>query len=29
MVVLNRDHLAVGPLLALAGMRGELIRAGT
>ena len=26
MVVLNRDHLAVGPLLALAGVRGELIR---
>ncbi len=26
MVVLNRDHLAVGPLLALAGLRGELIR---
>ncbi len=26
MVVLNRDHLAVGPVLALAGLRGELIR---
>ena len=26
MVVLNRDHLAAGPLLALAGLRGELIR---
>ena len=26
MVVLNRYHLAVGPLLALAGLRGELIR---
>jgi predicted nucleotidyltransferase len=26
MVVLNRDHLAVTPLLALAGLRGELIR---
>jgi len=26
MVVLNRNHLSVGPLLALAGMRGELIR---
>ena len=26
MVVFNRDHLAVGPLLALAGLRGELIR---
>jgi predicted nucleotidyltransferase len=26
MVVLNRDHLAVGPLLALVGLRGELIR---
>ncbi len=26
MVVLNRNHLAVGPLLALAGLRGELIR---
>lgn len=26
MVLLNRDHLAVGPLLALAGLRGELIR---
>ena len=25
MVLLNRDHLAVGPLLALAGLRGELI----
>ena len=26
MVLLNRNHLAVGPLLALAGLRGELIR---
>lgn len=26
MVVLNRSHLAAGPLLALAGLRGELIR---
>ncbi len=26
MVVLNRSHLSVGPLLALAGLRGELIR---
>ncbi len=26
MVVLNRNHLAAGPLLALAGLRGELIR---
>jgi predicted nucleotidyltransferase len=26
MVVLNRLHMAVGPLLALAGLRGELIR---
>jgi predicted nucleotidyltransferase len=26
MVVLNRDHVAVGPVLALAGVRGELIR---
>ena len=26
MVLLNRSHLAVGPLLALAGLRGELIR---
>ncbi|CAB4566569.1 MAG: hypothetical protein F2534_10845 [Actinobacteria bacterium] len=26
MVVLNRDHLAAGPVLALAGLRGELIR---
>ena len=26
MVVLNRAHLAAGPLLALAGLRGELIR---
>lgn len=26
MVVLNRYHLAAGPLLALAGLRGELIR---
>jgi predicted nucleotidyltransferase len=26
MVALNRDHLAAGPLLALAGLRGELIR---
>ena len=26
MVVLNRGHLAAGPLLALAGLRGELIR---
>jgi predicted nucleotidyltransferase len=26
MVVLNKNHLAVGPLLALAGLRGELIR---
>ena len=26
MVVLNRNHLSVGPLLALAGLRGELIR---
>lgn len=26
MVVLNRRHLAAGPLLALAGLRGELIR---
>ena len=26
MVVLNRNHLAVAPLLALAGLRGELIR---
>jgi predicted nucleotidyltransferase len=26
MVVLNRSHLAVGPVLALAGFRGELIR---
>ena len=26
MVVLNRNHLAAGPLLALAGLRGELVR---
>ena len=26
MVVLNRDHLAAGPVLALAGLRGELIQ---
>lgn len=26
MVMLNRNHLAAGPLLALAGLRGELIR---
>ena len=26
MVVLNRNHLAAGPVLALAGLRGELIR---
>lgn len=26
MVVLNRRHLAAGPVLALAGLRGELIR---
>ena len=26
MVQLNRNHLAAGPLLALAGLRGELIR---
>ena len=26
MVLLNRDHLAAGPVLALAGLRGELIR---
>jgi predicted nucleotidyltransferase len=26
LVVLNRNHLAVGPVLALAGLRGELIR---
>lgn len=26
MVVLNRNHLAAGPLVALAGLRGELIR---
>ena len=26
MVVLNRDHLAAGPVLAIAGLRGELIR---
>ncbi len=26
MVALNRSHLAAGPLLALAGLRGELIR---
>ena len=26
MVLLNRNHLSVGPLLALAGLRGELIR---
>jgi predicted nucleotidyltransferase len=26
MVVLNRDHLAAGPLLVLVGLRGELIR---
>lgn len=26
MVVLNRSHLVAGPLLALAGLRGELIR---
>ena len=26
MVVLNRSHLASGPVLALAGLRGELIR---
>ena len=26
MVALNRNHLAAGPLLALAGLRGELIR---
>jgi len=26
MVMLNRHHLAAGPLLALAGLRGELIR---
>ena len=26
MVVLNRNHLSVGPLLALAALRGELIR---
>ncbi len=26
MVVLNRDHLAAAPVLALAGLRGELIR---
>lgn len=26
MVILNRNHLAAGPVLALAGLRGELIR---
>lgn len=26
MVMLNRDHLATGPVIALAGLRGELIR---
>ena len=26
MVALNRNHLAAGPLVALAGLRGELIR---
>ena len=26
MVVLNRSHLAAGPVLALAGLRGELVR---
>lgn len=26
MVVLNRNHLAAGPVLALAGLRGELVR---
>ena len=26
MVVLNRNHLSAGPVLALAGLRGELIR---
>ena len=26
MVVLNRNHLVAGPVLALAGLRGELIR---
>ena len=26
MVVLNRSHLAAGPVMALAGLRGELIR---
>jgi predicted nucleotidyltransferase len=26
MVMMNRNHLAVGPVLALAGLRGELIR---
>ena len=26
MVILNRSHLAAGPVLALAGLRGELIR---
>jgi predicted nucleotidyltransferase len=26
MVMLNRDHLVAGPVLALAGLRGELIR---
>ena len=26
MVMLNRNHLSAGPLLALAGLRGELIR---
>jgi len=26
MVMLNRNHLAAGPVLALAGLRGELIR---
>ena len=26
MVVLNRSHLAAGPVLALAGLRGEMIR---
>jgi predicted nucleotidyltransferase len=26
LVLLNRNHLAAGPLLALAGLRGELIR---
>lgn len=26
MVLLNRNHLAAGPVLALAGLRGELIR---